>query len=57
MIFFAYTLYRFLIVKGVYMFIYEIERGDTLYNIAKSYNVSVDDIAKLNNIVKSFFII
>ncbi len=32
------------------MFIYEIERGDTLYNIAKSYNVSVDDIAKLNNI-------
>ena len=30
--------------------IYTVKRGDNLYNIARSYGVSVDSIVKLNNL-------
>ena len=30
------------------MFLYSVKKGDTLYSIGKRYNVSVDDIKKLN---------
>ena len=32
------------------MFIYVVEKGDTLYSLAKNFNVTIDDIAILNGI-------
>ena len=39
------------------MFIYVVEKGDTLYNIAKAFNVSIDDITKLNAINKDDYLV
>ena len=32
------------------MFMYTVEKGDSLYSISRKYNISVDDIIKLNNL-------
>lgn len=43
-------------VKDVYFNTYKIEKGDTLYAIAKKYNVNPDLLASLNGINKEDYI-
>ena len=35
------------------MFIYKVKSGDTLYSIARNYNVAVNDIKNLNNLTNN----
>ncbi len=32
---------------------YTVKKGDTLYNIARTYNITVDEIKKLNNLISN----
>ncbi len=36
--------------QNISTMVYTVKKGDTLYNIAKKYNVSVDEIKTLNNL-------
>ena len=38
-------------------FVYKVKRGDTLYSIANSFNVAVDDIRALNNLTSNLLLV
>lgn len=39
------------------MFTYTVKKGDTLYNIAKVYDTTVEEISKLNNLKSSSLVV
>lgn len=40
-------------VNGAVMFVHKVQKGETLYSLSKAYNVTIDDIVRQNESLKS----